>query len=146
MKRASTLTGLSHQHQHGLAVALQLRRASAESAPEAESSFLTFWQEEGERHLRLEEELLLPTVAREIPPAHEAVVRVLVEHVDLRCRASELELAPVAELDALHEVGDRLYHHIRHEERVLFPLVEQALSNEQLAQLAAALARAERPQ
>ena len=144
MKRDPALARLSHDHQHGLAVALQLRRATADTAPVAEAAFDAFWNDEGRRHFRAEEEALLPAVAQWVPPAHEAVVRVLVEHVDLRHRAAVLARTPLAELDDLHALGDRLHQHIRHEERVLFPLIEEALPPEELAAVAEALERAQR--
>jgi hemerythrin-like domain-containing protein len=143
MKRDPAMAGLSRDHQHGLAVALQLRRATAETAAKAKAAFVAFWEEEGQRHFRTEEEVLLPAAARHVAPATDAVVRVLVEHVDIRSRAAELALTPVAELDDLHALGDRLHQHIRHEERVLFPLIEEALPNEEFA-VAEALERAER--
>jgi iron-sulfur cluster repair protein YtfE (RIC family) len=88
--------------------------------------------------------VLLPLAARHLPSAHDAVVRVLVEHVDIRRRAAELARTPVAELDDLHVLGDRLQQHIRHEECVLFPLIEQALPNDELWAVADALEQAER--
>jgi hemerythrin-like domain-containing protein len=144
MKRDPHLAPLSHEHQHGLAVALRLRRATADSALAAKAEFISFWEEEGERHFRAEEEVLLPAVAAHVPPAHEAVVRMLVEHVELRRRAAELSLAPVPELDDLHALGDHLHQHIRYEERVLFPLIEDELPEAKLAELGSALQRAER--
>lgn len=143
MKRDRALTRLSRDHQHGLAVALALKRATAETAPIAGAAFVAFWEEEGQGHFRAEEEVLLPLAARHLPAAHEAVVRVLVEHVDIRRRAAELARAPIAELDDLHVLGDRLQQHIRHEERVLFPLIEQTLPNEELWAIADALEQAE---
>jgi hemerythrin-like domain-containing protein len=144
MKRDPALARLSRDHQHGLAVALQLRRATADTAPAAEAAFHAFWEGEGQRHFHAEEEVLLPAVAQWIPPAHEAVVRVLVEHVDIRRRAAELARTPVAELDDLHALGDRLRQHIRHEERVLFPHIEEAVPHEELSAVAEALERAQR--
>ncbi len=143
MKRDPALAPLSHDHQHGLAVALQLRRATAETARAARAAFVAFWEGEGQRHFRAEEEVLLPASARHIPPDHEAVVRVLVDHVDLRRRAADLTLASLPAVEDLRSLGDRLHAHIRHEERVLFPLIEDALPNAALAELAAALDRAE---
>jgi hemerythrin-like domain-containing protein len=43
----------------------------------------------------------------------------------------------------LNELGELLSDHVRLEERELFPLIEQALDEAQLAELAAALAEAE---
>jgi hemerythrin-like domain-containing protein len=144
MKRDPSLASLSHEHQHGLAVALQLRRATAELALAAKGEFISFWEEEGEHHFRVEEELLLPAASRHLPAAHEAMVRVLVEHVELRRRAADLALTPVPDPEDLHSLGDHLHQHIRYEERILFPLIEDALPEAELGELAAALARAER--
>ena len=144
MKREPAIARLSRDHQHGLAVALQLRRATAETAADARAAFVAFWEEEGQSHFRAEEEVLLPAAARHVAPTTDAVVRVLVEHVEIRRRAGDLALAPVAELDDLHALGDRLHEHIRHEERVLFPLIEDALPKEELFAVAEGLERAER--
>jgi hemerythrin-like domain-containing protein len=142
VRRDPALASLSHDHQHGLAVALQLRRVTPETAAAAKAAFAAFWDEEGRRHFRIEEEVLLPMAARHVPPAHDAVVRALVEHVDLRRRAGDTTLA-VAGPEDLRILGDCLHAHIRHEERVLFPLIERALPDAELAALAAALERAE---
>jgi iron-sulfur cluster repair protein YtfE (RIC family) len=143
MKRDPSLTRLSHDHQHGLAAALQLRRATADTALAAKSEFRSFWEAEGQGHFRAEEEILLPAAARHVPAAHEAMVRVLVEHVELRRRAADLMLTPVPELDDLHALGDHLHQHIRYEERILFPLIEDALPDAELGELADCLERAD---
>jgi hypothetical protein len=69
-------------------------------------------------------------------------VRVLTEHVDLRRRAQDV-IAGDERLEALHELGARLQEHIRHEENVLFALVEAALADDELVALGAAITRAE---
>ena len=141
MKRSDALAHLSRDHHRGLFVAQRLRRATAETATEALGDFLEFWRTEGHEHFRSEEEFLLPAFARHEPPTHEAVVRVLTDHVELRRRAADLESGPAPACDDLHELGARLHDHIRFEERVLFPLIEEALSGDELAELAAALER-----
>lgn len=139
MKRSAALTPLSHDHQHGLAVALELTRASAETADAAARAFGVFWNTEGSRHFRDEEELLLPAMSAHIPADHEAVVRVLTDHVEIRRRAREIAQGG-ASLEDLHELGKRLRDHIRHEERVLFPLAEEALPASELERLGVSLA------
>ena len=116
-------------------MALKLKRADASTAGAARAAFLDFWAAEGRGHFRLEEEILLPAYARHGEADHPAVVRVLVEHVDLRRRGQDLEVANEPVPEFLHDLGERLERHIRHEERVLFPLIEAALPEAELAQV-----------
>jgi iron-sulfur cluster repair protein YtfE (RIC family) len=144
MKRSEALTPLSHQHHTGLYVALQLKRATPETAADARRAFLDFFAGEGSAHFRQEEELLLPAFARHAPADDPAIVRVLVEHVELRRRADDLaRSAESPDPTGLHELGERLEGHIRHEERVLFPAVEEALEDGELERLAAAFGAGE---
>jgi hemerythrin-like domain-containing protein len=143
MKRSEALAQLSRDHHQGLVVAQRLRRAAPATASAARDAFLEFWKTEGHAHFTAEEEILLPVFARHEAPTHDAVVRVLTDHVDLRRLANSLERCGTPSCDQLRELGERLHAHIRHEERVLFPLIEAALSTDELARLAAAL---ERPQ
>lgn len=142
MKRSDALTPLSHDHHHGLVVAQELRRASEQTAANAREAFLSFWHAEGRRHFRVEEDVLLPAFARHGPADHEAVVRVLVEHVDLRRLAASLQAQELT-VEGLRDLGERLAQHIRHEERTLFPLIEEALPEAELTALAQAIAVAE---
>jgi hemerythrin-like domain-containing protein len=141
VKRSDALKTLSRQHHHGLSVALRLRRATPDTARQAREAFLDFWASEGRSHFRAEEEVLLPAFAAHAPPDHEAIVRVLVEHVDLRRRSSELARARDSAPEGLR--GERLEGHIRHEERVLFALIEEALPGGEIERLAAALEEAQ---
>jgi len=141
MKRSDQLAPLSRDHHHGLFAALQLTRATPDTAGAARDAFLAFWHGEGRHHFAIEEDVLLPAFARHVGPDHEAIVRVLVEHVDIRRRAQDL--GEHAQLAALHELGARLRAHIRHEEDVLFMLVEQTLPDDELTALGAAVAAAE---
>jgi hypothetical protein len=143
MKRSEALKALSHEHHQGLFAALQLKRARKETAAEARRVFLDFFEREGPRHFRAEEELLLPAYARHTDADRPEIVRVLTEHVDLRRRGQDLEASADPDPSALRELGERLERHIRFEERELFPMVEQAIPDDELARLGAAFARAE---
>ena len=143
MKRSRALRSLSHQHHQGLFAALQLKRARRDTAAEARKVFLDFFEREGARHFRAEEELLLPAFARHTDVDDVAIVRVLTEHVDLRGRTQDLARSTDPDPAALRELGERLESHIRFEERVLFPMIEEALPVEELDRLGAAFARAE---
>ncbi|MEX2105980.1 MAG: hypothetical protein WD810_03675 [Solirubrobacterales bacterium] len=56
MKRAEALRPLSREHLGALLAAKKLREAS--DLEEATRSFLEFWWEHGQRHFRVEEEVL----------------------------------------------------------------------------------------
>jgi hemerythrin-like domain-containing protein len=142
MKRAEALAELSRDHHQGLFVAQRLRRATDATAGEAREAFLAFWDAGGHAHFGIEEDVLLPATARHLAPDDPAIVRVLVEHVDLRRRAADVRADPATGAEDLHALGERLSDHIRHEERVLFPMIEQALPDDELSALGEALARA----
>lgn len=135
MKRSEALAPLSRDHHQGLFVALQLKRADGSSAAAARRAFLDFWEQAERHHFRVEEERLLPAFARHAEADHPAVVRVLVEHVDLRRRAQDLAAEEAMEPSGLSELGERLERHIRHEERVLFPLIEETVPLGELARV-----------
>jgi hemerythrin-like domain-containing protein len=143
MKRSEALRTLSHQHHQGLFAALQLKRADRETAADAREAFIDFFEREGARHFRIEEELLLPAFARHAGCDEPAIVRLLTEHVELRRRGQDLEAEADPDEGALRELGERLERHIRFEERVLFPMIEDALPPDELERLAAAIERAE---
>jgi hemerythrin-like domain-containing protein len=142
VKRSEALQSLSREHHGGLTAALRLKRATTGTAREACETFLAFWADEGRDHLRAEEEVLLPAFAAHVSADHQAIVRVLVEHVDLRRRALEIGAGTAPAPAQLRELGERLERHIRHEERVLFPLIEEALPDVEIERLAADLERA----
>jgi iron-sulfur cluster repair protein YtfE (RIC family) len=142
MKRAEALAELSRDHHQGLVVAQRLRRADHDTAADARATFLAFWAADCRSHFHVEEDVLLPAMARHHPHDDPEIVTVLVGHVDLRRRAADLEADPDAPADELHALGERLAAHIRHEERVLFPMIEASFSDDELSDLGEALARA----
>jgi hemerythrin-like domain-containing protein len=138
MRRSDELAQLSREHHVGLEMALRLRRASEAEADELRVAFLDFFEAEAREHFRAEEEILLPAFARYCDDDDADVVRVLLEHLEIRRHAGNLANGScgVTELRAL---GELLNAHIRHEERVLFPRVEQALNPDELQALRTAL-------
>jgi hypothetical protein len=73
------------------------------------------------------------------------VVRVLVDHVEICRLAHELGAGKEGPpRERLHELGERLDAHVRYEERVLVPLIESALPDDELARVARALEEVER--
>jgi hemerythrin-like domain-containing protein len=153
MKRHPALRALSSDHHQGLVQARRLVKAAGTASPPddltatvdttatlapAAGAFLTFWSEHTTRHFREEEEVLLPAFARYGDPSAEPVVRVLVDHTKLRMLVSELQQQLESgrpSPDTMSTIGEMLRAHIRHEENVLFPLIEITMPDEALAEL-----------
>ena len=142
MKRAAALQPLSREHLGALTIAKALRESEDESAERARTAFLDFWDRDGRRHFRIEEEVLLPGWALHAEVDRPGVARMLEEHLAIRRAALHLGANPVSSVE-LRELGQLLHDHVRFEERELFPLVEAALDPAALAWLAAAIEAAE---
>jgi hemerythrin-like domain-containing protein len=137
MKRHPALRDLSSDHHQGLVHARRLVKAAGtgDGIEPAARDFLDFWREHTTRHFREEEEVLLPAYARHADASDPAVVRVLVDHVHIRRLAADIDRmlsAGESPATAMRQVGEMLRAHIRHEEDVLFPLIEQALPDAEL--------------
>jgi hemerythrin-like domain-containing protein len=137
MKRDIALAPLSRDHQHTLAIAQRLRRATPATAEQAVAAFLAAWELEEKLHFRIEEEILLPAYAARADPGDPIVLRVLLDHLVIRCHAEQL--ATDASVQRLHALGERLASHVRLEEREMFPLIEECLSDVELSTLGARL-------
>jgi hemerythrin-like domain-containing protein len=147
MKRHPALRELSSDHHQGLVHARRLVKAAdtGQDLEQTARAFLDFWREHTTRHFREEEEVLLPAYARRADPSDPSVVRVLVDHVHIRRLAADLDRQldrsePPA--DTMRRIGEMLRAHIRHEEDVLFPMIEQALPEPELAALPALMSQA----
>lgn len=140
MKRAEALQPLSREHLGALLVAKKLSEAT--EAEPAAHAFLEFWEEDGQHHFRVEEEVLLPAWALHAEVDRAAVARMLEDHLAIRREALRLATGGATVVE-LHELGRRLNAHVRFEERQLFPLIEAALDAESLDRLARAIELAE---
>jgi hypothetical protein len=140
MKRSEALQPLSREHLGALLVAKTLR--SADDAEAATRAFLDFWKRDGQRHFRIEEEVLLPGWAAYGELDEPGVTRMLGEHLRIRREALRLRDGAVT-LDQLQALGSLLHDHVRFEERQLFVAAEEALDQAALDRLAAAIEAAE---
>lgn len=134
MKRHDALAALSRDHHHALVIARRLKRATQSTADGARDAFLDYWHVDGERHFRQEEDILLPSYAAFADPDQPVVARVLLDHRRIRRLAHEAAQGSPG-IDVLHALGQQLGDHVRREERELFPLIERALPEPELARL-----------
>jgi len=136
MKRNISLAGLSREHHAVLVLAKHAQRIDTddiEAARDFMTSAVASFERELEPHFRVEEQALLPQLAK--TGETDRVGRTLAEHEELRGLAKRL-----AEHDAasLRRFGDALEAHVRFEERELFALAESRLTPEALAGVEAA--------
>lgn len=140
MKRAEALQPLSREHLGALLAARKLR--AADDIVVATRDFLAFWNEDGRRHFRIEEEVLLPGWAAYGEVDRDGVARMLEEHLMIRREVVRLRAGELS-VGQIHLLGDLLHDHVRFEERVLFVAAEESLDAVSLARLATAIEAAE---
>lgn len=133
--RHPTLIPLSHDHHHGLALALrcrkqalgQIRPMGAQGLKERAREVIDFFRTSLIRHFRAEEEVLFPSVLSLVPESEPMVDALLREHGEIREAVSRLgQGSNPGEL--LFDLGDLLERHIRKEERELFALFESRVA------------------
>ena len=145
MKRTPELRTLSEDHHHGLVHARRLRKAGdgIKSTALVAKEFLDFWRKETAIHFRKEEEVLLPVMARHGGDLSlDPIVEMLEGHACIRglvMQLSDEAIGGKVRPETLREIGEQLEAHIRLEEREVFPLVEETLSEAALKELAARL-------
>jgi len=133
--RHPSLIALSHDHHHGLALALrcrkqalgQLKPMGAVGLRERAKEFLDFFAGNLVVHFRAEEEVLFPVIRAAVPAGALMIDELIKNHDQIRKAVPQLETGMgLAKL--VFDLGDLLERHIRKEERELFPLFENNLT------------------
>lgn len=130
--RHPSLTPLSHDHHHGLALALRCRKQSlgqlkpmgAEGLRLRAAELREFFDKQLIPHFRAEEEVLFPLMRAAAPESAALLDDLLREHETFR-QGVEALAAGTGVSKLIFDLGDLLERHIRREERELFPLFEQ---------------------
>lgn len=140
MKRHEALQPLSRHHMIGLHLALKLKRAGTDKSQLTTKEILQeadeFWNPDGLQHFREEEEILLTAFAQYASIDRPEIIEMLLEHVEIRAMFDTLLRSEETDVSFMHKLGALLESHIRKEERVIFPMIEHALPEEKLRELA----------
>ena len=129
--RHPSLISLSHDHHHGLALALRCRKQALgqikpmglQGLEERAGEVKEFFSKNLERHFQAEEEVLFPIIRSCASESHPMVEELIEEHKQIRKEVARLEeKAGLSKI--LFDLGDLLERHIRREERELFPLFD----------------------
>ena len=144
--RHPSLIPLSHDHHHGLALALRCRKQAlgqltplgAAGLKERAAEFHDFFLKNLVAHFRAEEKVLFPWLRREVPECGSIIDQLLDDHRRIRATIPRLE-AGSGLGKVLFDLGDLLERHIRKEERELFPLYEERADDVNVDTVAAEL-------
>jgi hemerythrin-like domain-containing protein len=137
MLRDPSLHPLSHQHQHGLALCVIIRRTLDKDESEATRGDLAemmkaAWELELEAHFAVEEQTLFPAVKGRIDEP-QLVDQLIAEHREIESMIRDAIANP--EEFRLRAFAKLLNDHIRAEERRLFEQVQEHLNQEELSAL-----------
>lgn len=142
--RHPSLVLLSHDHHHGLALALRCRKQSlgqikpmgAEGLRVRAQEFLKFYRDNLVAHFKAEEEVLFPLMRDQAAGCGDMLDQLVREHEQM-CRAMPQLEAGTGLAKLIFDLGDLLERHIRKEERELFPLFEAHVDEAQAEALGA---------
>jgi hemerythrin-like domain-containing protein len=138
--RHPSLVPLSHDHHHGLALALRCRKQAlgqikpmgSEGLKERARELRDFFNVDLLKHFRAEEEALFPLMRGAVPESQAMIEELTKDHERMRSATAQLE-KDTGLRKLIFDVGDLLERHIRREERELFPLFEKQIGAEEAA-------------
>src|SRR5699024_1194057 len=140
IKRNEALYPLSHHHTNALFIALKLKQAGTKksrlSLEEVKKDAVSFFEPGGKKHFREEEEVLLTAYAQYASIDRSEIQEMLLEHVKIRAKFDTLNKSDTIDVSFMHDLGNLLESHIRKEERIIFPMIEKAVPEEKLRELA----------
>lgn len=136
MKRHEALAPLSRDHHEALILAQLLKKNAPvykgmpDNGPSKALYAMEFFRTKLQAHFSIEEQIL-QKVKIYNPVIAELTEEIIKEHEQITSLFKILQLQPDID-EALHEAGTILEGHIRKEERVLFPLIQQYCPEEVL--------------
>ena len=139
IERHEALIPLSHHHHHALYLALRLKRMGTDKSDlteeEMKKEVERLWKLDGNQHFRDEDEILLPAYAQYASLDHPDITEMLLEHVKLRSYVKQILTADDNLIPLMNEYGELLEKHVRREERIVFPMIEKALPEDELQRM-----------
>jgi iron-sulfur cluster repair protein YtfE (RIC family) len=130
MKRHSSLAPLSRDHHQALILAQLLKKGAPvykglpTGTKEKADYALAFYQHDLVQHFREEEEIVIRNIQGINTELDKAAGEIIKEHGELRQLFEQINMSSdlASHLDLL---GHKLEQHVRREERVFFPMIQQ---------------------
>lgn len=128
MKRHESIVALSREHHFGLLFCWKIRQGLKKGiAPDRMKSYVSyFWESNLRQHFEEEETILFSEVKDEL--SNQAIA----EHKEIEALIIAVKNAKSITGEELARLAEAVDKHIRFEERVLFPHIEEALSEAEL--------------
>ncbi len=136
MKRHTAIIPLSHDHHHALILAQALKKNAVKlglgvkSIEEKVKVAINIFNTELIPHFNHEEVLLFPIALGKDKELDKMIHDIIDEHDKIRISVESLQNGNVE--DNLDAFGKMLENHVRTEERILFPKIEEVVGEEEL--------------
>lgn len=136
MKRHTAIIPLSHDHHHALILAQALKKNAVKSGLGAKpirekvQAAINAFNTELIPHFNHEEVLLFPMALGKNKVLDKMIQDIIDEHDKIRISVESLQNGNVEE--NLDSFGKLLENHVRTEERILFPKIEEVVGDEEL--------------
>ena len=146
MKRHRSLHILSQDHHNGLITAQLIEKNSPEypmlpKSIEGKRDYaIRFYDDELVKHFADEEEILFPVLKERVYELDKFVKELTEEHRIIEDYIKKLKLKEDIEIN-LDKLGNILENHIRKEERLFFPKIQDILNEEELDKIGEILSR-----
>ena len=132
--RDENLYVFSHEHHHGLIFAVRLRKAHQADAETLKRYINDFWEDSLDAHFNNEENSFLNYLT-DVDLKH----RFLSEHKQIRDLFKDIDEGDDDIVEKSKQFGVLINDHIRFEERILFPWLQENLTSEELKQIGSSL-------
>ena len=132
--RDENLYVFSHEHHHGLIFAVRLRKAHQADAETLICYIKDFWENSLDSHFKNEEELFLDFISDK-----DLRQRFLSEHSQIRNLYSNFVDSDGDIVEKAKRFGILINDHIRFEERILFPWLQENLTQAELESIGSSL-------
>jgi iron-sulfur cluster repair protein YtfE (RIC family) len=146
MKRHKALQSLSHDHHHGLRLAQLIKKGSPEykglpsTTLDKKLYSIKFFEENLMPHFKKEEEILFPLSREKSTGAEKLINELIEEHKKIYSLIDKLKISTEPEVE-LNNLGKLLEAHIRKEEKELFQIIQEILTENELENLESELGR-----
>jgi iron-sulfur cluster repair protein YtfE (RIC family) len=140
MKRHKALQSLSQEHHQGLLLAQLIKKGNPKykglpSTAEGKKPYtINNFEQNLIPHFKKEEELLFPLSKKKNPDIEKLVKELVEQHREIYVLIDKLKLSLESE-NELDELGKLLETHIRKEERELFQMIQEVLSEDEFEKL-----------